>query len=220
MGGVSTSQFQVPTNGCAVFSGTTGEQRRVRLRPLRARAREPHRPHRFRPGRARGWTPLRIQCAHRGGFRHPALPMQFHDEARRVGGTSAGVQRLCPNLPWPRADGRAAAESCESQLGWISHIGQTGRAVSAGDWLDQSLARDWPTVKTPVQPHALYVHAMPEINRGGEMKGLLLLLSLIAEVVARRNRIQIRAYFPNRVLVVGPPLISGSPIQTTLISAL
>ena len=69
MGGVSTSQFQVLTNGCAVFSGTVRlENNGGFARALRTRARDSHRPLRFCPAGARRWTTIQIQCAHRGGF--------------------------------------------------------------------------------------------------------------------------------------------------------
>src|SRR6185436_3034073 len=54
------------------------------------------------------------------------------------GRTSATLQGFRADLSRSHPDRRAAAESGESQLGWISDFRQAGRPVSAGDRLDQS----------------------------------------------------------------------------------
>ena len=113
MGGVSTSRFQILTNGGAVFSGVVSLENNGGFASVRS---SPARHDLTGCGcfviRLRGRrTPLQIHRAHGNRIRRAALPVRLRDEARRMGGTSAGVQGLRADLSRPHPDRRAAAQS-------------------------------------------------------------------------------------------------------------
>jgi hypothetical protein len=139
MGGVSTSQFQLLTNGCAVFGGTVrlennGGFASVRCAPSRSdltgchsfllRLRDVGRRCKFSVRTEAGLEPL--------------YQLAFTTKRREWGRTSATLQGFRADLSRSLPNRRAAAESGESQLGWISDFRQGGRPFPAGNRLDQS----------------------------------------------------------------------------------